>query len=223
MTLQSLIRTFKDTIAQSNLLMELTTEYIVVCMSVALACAAIIYLVYFLFYRGACYSDNFAVLLVMNTLVTSMIIVTISANIVLSLGMVGALSIVRFRSAIKDPLDVGFLFWSIAAGLTCGAGLYMFALTGTIFIAVIYMLLMFIRGRVTSYLLVVRFADSAKESIDAALSGIKYKKKGSTRTADSTELTLQVKLGKTQSDLADHLAAIDGVASAILVEYTGDI
>lgn len=223
MTLQSLIRTFKDTIAQSNLLMELTTEYIVVCMSVALVCAAIIYLVYFLFYRGACYSDNFAVLLVMNTLVTSMIIVTISANIVLSLGMVGALSIVRFRSAIKDPLDVGFLFWSIAAGLTCGAGLYMFALTGTIFIAVIYMLLMFIRGRVTSYLLVVRFADSAKESIDAALSGIKYKKKGSTRTADSTELTLQVKLGKTQSDLADRLAAIDGVASAILVEYTGDI
>ena len=223
MTLQSLIRTFKDTIAQSNLLMELTTEYIVVCMSVALACAAVIYLVYFLFYRGACYSDNFALLLVMVTLVTTMIIVTISANIVLSLGMVGALSIVRFRSAIKDPLDVGFLFWSISAGITCGAGLYLFALTGTIFIAVIYILLMFVRGRVTSYLLVVRFADSAKEAVDAALSGIKYRKKGSTRTADTTELTLQVKLGKKHGDIAGRLAAIDGVASAILVEYTGDI
>lgn len=223
MTLKSLIRTFKDTIAQSNLLMELTTEYIVACMSVALACAAIIYLVYFLFYRGACYSDNFALLLVMTTLVTSMVIVTISANIVLSLGMVGALSIVRFRAAVKDPLDVGFLFWSIAAGITCGAGLYIFALTGTIFIAVIYILMMFVRGRVTSHLLVVRYADSAKEAVEAALAGIKFRQKGSTRTADSTELTLQLKLKKTQGDIADRLAAIDGVSSAILVEYTGDI
>ncbi len=223
MTLKSLIQTFKDSIAQANLLMELTTEYIIVCLSVALACAAIIYLVYFFFYRGACYSDNFAVLLVMTTLVTAMVIVTISANIVLSLGMVGALSIVRFRAAVKDPLDVGYLFWGIAAGLTCGAGLYLFALTGTIFIAVIYILMMFIRGRVTSYLLVIRFADSAKAAVDEVLKGIKYRRKGSTKTADETELTLQLKLPKTQSDLADRLAAIDGVASAILVEYTGDI
>lgn len=223
MTLKSLIQTFKDSIAQANLLMELTTEYIIVCLSVALACAAIIYLVYFFFYRGACYSDNFAVLLVMTTLVTAMVIVTISANIVLSLGMVGALSIVRFRAAVKDPLDVGYLFWSIAAGLTCGAGLYLFALTGTIFIAVIYILMMFIRGRVTSYLLVIRFAGSAKAAVDEVLKGIKYRHKGSTKTADETELTLQLKLSKTQSDLADRLASIDGVASAMLVEYTGDI
>jgi Uncharacterized membrane protein len=223
MTLQSLIQTFKDSIAQSNLLMELTTEYIIVCMSVALACAAIIYLVYFLFYRGACYSDNFAVLLVMTTLITSMIIVTISANIVLSLGMVGALSIVRFRAAVKDPLDVGFLFWSIAAGLTCGAGLYMFALTGTIFVAAVYVLTIFLRGRVATYLLVVRFADGAKQGIDTALTGVKYKLKGSTKTAGSTELTIQLKLKKEQRDLTDKLAAVEGVASAILVEYTGDI
>lgn len=223
MTLQSLIQTFKDSIAQSNLLMELTTEYIIVCMSVALACAAIIYLVYFLFYRGACYSDNFAVLLVMTTLVTAMIIVTISANIVLSLGMVGALSIVRFRAAVKDPLDVGFLFWSIASGLTCGAGLYMFALTGTVFVAVIYLITIFLRGRIATYLLIVRFADPAKQAVEDVLSGVKYKLKGSTKSAGTTELTLRLKLGKDKNNLSDRLAAVEGVSQAILVEYTGDI
>lgn len=223
MTLQSLIQTFKDSIAQSNLLMELTPEYIIVCMSVALACAAIIYLIYFLFYRGACYSDNFAVLLVMTTLVTAMIIVTISANIVLSLGMVGALSIVRFRAAVKDPLDVGFLFWSIAAGLTCGAGLYLFALTGTVFVAAIYVLTIYMRGGITTYLLIVRFADGAGQGVDNVLTGIKYKLKGSTKTAGSTELTLQLKIKKEQRDISDKLAAVEGVVSAVLVEYTGDI
>ena len=223
MTLESLIQTFKDSIAQANLLMELTTEYIIICMTVALACAAIIYFVYYFFYRGACYSENFAVLLVMTTLVTAMIIVTISANIVLSLGMVGALSIVRFRAAVKDPLDVGFLFWSIAAGLTCGAGLYMFALTGTVFVAVIYMAMLLLRGRAGTYLLVVRYADPAQQGVESALSGIKYRMKGRTKTAGSTELTIQLRLKKDQGSLSDRLAAVEGVASAVLVEYTGDI
>ncbi len=223
MTLKSLIETFKDSIAQSNLLMELTPEYIIVCMTVALACAAIIYAVYYLFYRGACYSENFAILLIMTTLVTSMIILTISANIVLSLGMVGALSIVRFRAAIKDPLDVGFLFWSISAGLTCGAGLYLFSLTGTIFIAVVYMLTLLLRARMGTYLLVVRFADSAKQAVDETMSGMKYRLKGSTKTAGTTELTLQLKLNKDDREISDRLIAVEGVVSAVLVEFTGDI
>jgi len=223
MTLQSLIQTFKDSVAQSNLLMELTTEYIIVCMTVALACAAIIYFVYYLFYRGACYSENFAVLLVMTTLVTAMIITTISANIVLSLGMVGALSIVRFRAAIKDPLDIGFLFWSVAAGLSCGAGLYMFALTGTIFIAIIYFLLLLLRGKIKTYLLVIRYLDQAEEGVGAVLGEIKYKIKGRTKLVGETEFTIQVKLKVEQSDITDRLTAINGVTSAILVEYTGDL
>ena len=117
MTLAGLIETFKDAVAQSNLLMELTAEYCVACLSVALACALVILLVYRFFYRGACFSANFSILLMMTALITTTIIMTISANLVLSLGMVGALSIVRFRAAIKDPLDVGFLFWSVAVGI----------------------------------------------------------------------------------------------------------
>ena len=102
----------------SSQLANLSLPHILVCMLSAALCGALIYLVYRFFYRGVVYSDNFNILLIMITVITSFIIMTISANLVLSLGMVGALSIVRFRSAIKDPLDIGFLFWGIASGLT---------------------------------------------------------------------------------------------------------
>ena len=155
MTLANLIQTFKDSVAQANLLMELTAEYCIVCLSIALLCAAIVMVTYRLFYRGSCYSANFNVLLAMTALVTTTIILTISANLVHSLGMVGALSIVRFRAAIKDPLDVGFLFLSVAIGITCGAGLYLFALTGTLFITVVYVALQLLRTGMHTYLLLI--------------------------------------------------------------------
>ena len=116
----------------------LTPASIIAAMLSSLLCGVIIYLVYRFCYRGVVYSDNFNILLVMITSITGFIIMTISSNVVLSLGMVGALSIVRFRSAIKDPLDIGFLFWSIASGITAGAGLYFVAILGTVLIAVIY-------------------------------------------------------------------------------------
>lgn len=97
----------------SGQLANLSLPHILVCLGAATICGVLIYLVYRFFYRGAVYSDNFNILLIMITVVTSFIIMTISANIVLSLGMVGALSIVRFRSAVKDPLDIGFLFWAL--------------------------------------------------------------------------------------------------------------
>ncbi|MDE6030081.1 MAG: DUF4956 domain-containing protein, partial [Oscillospiraceae bacterium] len=121
-------------------LANLTVSRIIVTILTAALCGAIVYLTYRFFYRGVVYSENFNILLVLTTIVTSFIIMTISANIVLSLGMVGALSIVRFRAAVKDPLDIGFLFWGIAAGLTAGAQLYWVAIIGTVCIAVIYIL-----------------------------------------------------------------------------------
>lgn len=131
---QNIIDQISASIDLSSQLANLSLPYIFVSMGAAALCGVIIYLVYRFFYRGVVYSDNFNILLIMITVITSFIIMTISANIVLSLGMVGALSIVRFRSAVKDPLDIGFLFWGIASGLTCGAGLYFVALIGTIFV-----------------------------------------------------------------------------------------
>ena len=129
-----------ESLKQGEQVVSLSLPHIVVTVAVALICSLIIYFVYKMFYRGAVYSESFNILNVMLCLITSFVITTISSNLVLSLGMVGALSIVRFRSAVKDPLDIGFLFWSIAAGITTGAGLFPFAILSTVIIAAVYIL-----------------------------------------------------------------------------------
>ncbi len=224
MTLAGLIETFKDAVAQSNLLMELTAEYCVVCLSVALACALIVMLVYRFFYRGACFSANFSILLMMTALITTTIIMTISANLVLSLGMVGALSIVRFRAAIKDPLDVGFLFWSVAVGITCGAGLYMFSLMGTLFIAVVYIVLQLLRGRARTYLLIIRTDALSASKVSESLKQAHAHVRSRTTGGETVEITASVFVWfNINRDIDSRIAAIEGVSSCMLVEYTGDI
>ena len=216
------IRTIlSDSITQAGLLQKLSPTYVVVAMSVALICGIIIYAVYKLFFRGAVYSENFNILLIITTLVTAFIIMTISSNLVLSLGMVGALSIVRFRAAVKDPLDVGFLFWAVAAGLTSGAGLFPFAVVGTIFVAIVYILLTAIRVGRHSYLLIVKYSDTAEEKVSAEMKSAKCRLKNKTRLDGRTELTVQVKLGNDISIL-NRIKAVEGVTSAVLVEFTGD-
>ncbi len=220
--MKALINAFKESLEQSGLLLELSPSYIIICMTSALLCALLIYSMYRFFYRGACYSENFGVLIIVVTLVTDFIIMTISSNIVLSLGMVGSLSVIRFRSAIKDPLDVGFLFWAVAAGLTCGAGLYPFALICSIFIAVVYILVGFLRARKGKYLLIVKYADASSEAVSKAVAPLKGKLKNKIKTSGQTELTLQIKMKTGRETLPDQLLALEGVSSAMLVEFTGE-
>lgn len=206
----------------SGQLANLSLPHILVCMGAAALCGVLIYLVYRFFYRGAVYSDNFNILLIMITVVTSFIIMTISANIVLSLGMVGALSIVRFRSAVKDPLDIGFLFWGIAAGLTCGAGLYFVALVGSAVIAVIYIILHFCKKEKKSYLLILRYSDKAEEQVNALLSNMKYKLKSKTLTGNETELTVEIKINNNDTSDAARFKTVEGINGVTLVEYSGE-
>ena len=206
----------------SGQLANLSLAHILVCMGAAALCGVMIYLVYRFFYRGAVYSDNFNILLIMITVVTSFIIMTISANIVLSLGMVGALSIVRFRSAVKDPLDIGFLFWGIAAGLTCGAGLYFVALVGSAVVAVIYIILHFCKRERKSYLLILRYSDKAEEQVNSLLSGMKYKLKSKTLTGDETELTVEIKISGNDASDAARFKTVEGINGVTLVEYSGE-
>ena len=206
----------------SNQLANLSLPHILVCMAAALVCGIIIYLVYRFFYRGVVYSDNFNILLIMITVVTSFIIMTISANIVLSLGMVGALSIVRFRSAVKDPLDIGFLFWGIAAGLTCGAGLYFVALVGTVVVAVIYIVLNFSKKEKKNYLLIIHYSDEAEEQVSALLSAMKYKLKRKTLSDGGTELTVEIKISKNDTAPAARFKTVKGVNEVTLLEYNGE-
>ncbi len=212
----------KKLMGQADTLTTTTAAQIVACLTFTLVCAAIIYCVYRFFYRGACYSENFAVLLVLVAVITAMIILTISSSVALSLGTIGALSIIRFRSAIKDPLDVGFLFWSVVVGLTTGAGMVPFALIGSVFIAVLYILLTLLRTSRGTYLLLVRYSDAAAEDVSAIVESLGGRLKNKTTYKEETELTVQIRFKGTDTPFLDELRKIDGVSNAVLVEFTGE-
>ena len=199
-----------------------TPIQILACLTYTLVCAAIIYCVYRFFYRGACYSENFAVLLVMVAVITAMIILTISSSISLSLGTIGALSIIRFRSAIKDPLDVGFLFWSVVVGLTTGAGMVPFALVGSVFIAVLYIFLTLLRTSRGTYLLLVRYNDQAAEDVAKIVDDLGGRLKNKTVYKEETELTVQIHFKGSETPFLNELLATEGVSNAVLVEFTGE-
>lgn len=189
-------------------------------MLISLICAIIIYATYRFFYKGVSYSENFGILLIMLTLVTSFVILCISSNIVLSLGMVGALSIVRFRAAIKEPLDVGFLFLAIAAGLTSGARLYDIAIVGTLFVSIVFALSYTLLTAKRTYLLVIRYSGNAEEAIEDTLSSVKKNFKSKITTDAVPELTYAVYLSKGIPQITDNLQKISGVDNVVLVQYT---
>ena len=216
------ITEIKNLMGQANSLTTTTPVKIVACLTFTLVCAAIIYCIYRFFYRGACYSENFAVLLVMVAVITAMIILTISSSVALSLGTIGALSIIRFRSAIKDPLDVGFLFWSVVVGLTTGAGMVPFALIGSVFIAVLYILLTLLRTTRGTYLLIIRYTDEAAEGVAGMVDELNGRLKNKTTYKDETELTVQIRFKGTDTPFLDDLKNMNGVSNAVLVEFTGE-
>lgn len=201
---------------------NLSVPTILLTLLTSAVCGGVIYLVYRFFNRSVVYNENFNILVILTTVVTSFIIMTISANIVLSLGMVGALSIVRFRAAVKDPLDIGFLFWGIAAGITAGAQLYWVALIGTAAIAVLYILLTIFRKEKKSYLLIVRYDTASEMNVMGVLNGVKYRLKNKTQTGSRVELTAEVKVRKNDTAYLSRFNAIDGVESVTLLEYSGE-
>lgn len=220
--MQSVRSILRESIEQLGLVEHLTVAYILVSLLCAALCGLIIYFVYKLFYRGAVYSENFAVLIVLTTVVTAFIVITIGSNLVLSLGMVGALSIVRFRSAVKDPLDIGFLFFGIAVGITSGAGLYPFALIATISISLVYILFTVIGKGKRTFVVVIKYDDSAEEAVTKALADAKGKLRGKAKYKGENELTADIKFSKKNPDVLSAFTAIEGVNSAVMVEYVGE-
>ncbi|MCL1864172.1 MAG: DUF4956 domain-containing protein [Defluviitaleaceae bacterium] len=205
---------------QLMVLEELRPENLLAVLGVATFCGFIIFLVYRFFNRGVLYSENFNLLILMITVVTAFIIITIGTNLVLTLGMVGALSIVRFRAAVKDPLDVGFLFWGVAAGLTSGARLFSVALIGTAFIAVIYIAFTIMKFDKRAFLLIVRYANDAESGVTEHMKKIRHKLKNKTVSAGYTELTMEVKVKRNNTDFIEPLKQT--ADNVVLVEYTGD-
>ena len=211
-----------DMFSPPSQLQSLTGTQVLLNLSIAFICGVIIFFVYRYFNNSVVYSVRFNMLIVMVCVVTSLIIITIGANLVLTLGMVGALSIVRFRAAVKDPLDVGFLFWGVAAGLTAGAQLYSVALIGTGFIAFVYIVMTIVRLEKHSYLVIVRYAPTAEEVVAEQIKPLGSRIKNKTVTTAFSEITIEVRLRKSDTSFVEEIKKAEGVEAVTLVEYTGD-
>ena len=204
-------------------IMPSSTGTILFSMLLAFGIGLFIFWVYKMNYKGVMYSQNFALTLVMMTLITTPVVMCIRNSIQLSMGMVGALSIVRFRTAVKDPLDTAYMFWSLTMGILLGAGQFFLAGLATVAVAV----LAFVLTRITSkapdsFLLVVRCAPGAEAAVAGALRGIKHQKmKSRTVTTSGSELTLEVRVDR-QEALMKSLMATEGVRDATLVAYQSE-
>ena len=184
-----------------------------------------IFFVYKKTFSGVMFSSGFGVTLIALTMITTLVILAVTSNVVLSLGMVGALSIVRFRTAIKEPLDIAFLFWSIAAGIVLAAGLIPLAVIGSVLIGVVLLIFVNRKTHVNPYIAVISCCDHeselrAKEYLDSQVNRLVVKSK--TVQNGAVELNLEVRLKNDNTDFVNTLAALDGVNSAVLVSYNGD-
>jgi len=183
-----------------------------VAIALSFALSLFIVFIYRATYAGVNYSRNFTGCLMMLSMVTTMVILVISSNMVLSLGMVGALSIVRFRTAVKEPTDTAFLFWAIATGIICGAGYVTISVLMTLLLGLLFVAVHAFAGKQkhSTYMIVIRCdADSEVESKLAALSG--YKMKNKTMAGNYTELVAELKLTDAQLKKIDFLRTIPGV------------
>jgi len=197
----------------------------VIAMGLALVLGIFIFFVYKKTYTGVMYSAGFGVSLLGLTLVTTLIILAVTSNIILSLGMVGALSIVRFRTAIKEPLDIVFLFWSIAAGIVLGAGLLPLAVLGSLFIGIILVVFVNKKSVDSPFILIV---SSSSDLVEDEILGLvkqsvkRYSVKSKTINDSGMEFTLEVRLKESSTKFIGLIKNISGIRSAALVSYNGD-
>lgn len=184
-----------------------------------------IFLVYKKTYQGVMYSSSFGVTLIALTMITTVVILAVTSNVVLSLGMVGALSIVRFRTAIKEPLDIAFLFWSIAVGIVLAAGMIPLAVIGSVVIGLILLVFVNRKSHCNPYIVVIQCNGhdserAAKAYLDQTTQRCTVKSKSAQK--GSLELTMEVRLKDDNTDFVNTLAEMPGVNSAVLVSYNGD-
>ena len=182
-----------------------------------------IFLSYAISHRGTIYSRKFNASLVILAVLTGTVMTVIGNNIALSLGMVGALSIVRFRTAVKDPLDLLYLFWSITTGITAGAGMYALGLvTAVVMIGMIYLFSHWqAKGRV--YIAVIHYAGTeAGDNIVRALGRVKFVVKSKTMRGENTEMAVEVFCNDPNVEFADRVRAVEGVQDVTLIQYNGE-
>lgn len=197
----------------------------VVALALAFAIGVFIFLVYKKTCQGVLYSSSFGVTLIALTMITTLVIMAVTSNVVLSLGMVGALSIVRFRAAIKEPMDIAFLFWAIAVGIVLAAGLIPLAVFGSVVIGVILLIFANRKTYVRPYIVVVTCTGHEAEGKVSQLLKSKTDRiavKSKSAQKGSLELNIEVRLKDDNTDFVNELADMEGVNSAVLVSYNGE-
>lgn len=219
--------TFND-IFKSSFLENVTAVSLfdmVLALILAFGLGMFIFLVYQKTCQGVMYSSSFGVTLIALTMITTLVILAVTSNVVLSLGMVGALSIVRFRTAIKEPLDIAFLFWSIAVGIVLAAGMIPLAVIGSVVIGVILLVFVNRKSHCIPYIVVIQCEgqdseNAARTYLDEMTDRCVVKSKSAQK--GRLELTMEIRLKSDNTDFINTLSEMQGVSSAVLVSYNGD-
>ena len=218
---------FKNSVWESFISSQgLTGDFLVtagIAMALAVILGIFIYKIYGHYFGGVVYSSSFAVTLVGMTVLSCMLTLAISSNIVISLGMVGALSIVRYRTAIKDPMDLLYLFWSISVGITLGAGLYILAIITIIIMTFVVHIFYNRKKRGVIYILVAHYEEElAGDEILRKLNKMKYQLKSKTFRGNLTEMTIELVCKNQNTLFLEQMKGIKGVKDVTLIQYNGE-
>lgn len=212
---RSVIEEFATTITLEGILMSLVVAFLI---------AMFIIYVYRKTFSGVSFSKSFALLLILVTMVTALVIRTISTNLALSLGMVGALSIVRFRTAVKNPIDTGFIFWGITAGIMAGVGVYLVALISSIALGGLFWLSYLLGFKSSSqYLLILKYDIAIADKVKAIMAKLpKHKLRSKHVSGTRVEVTFDIDVKDGKESITDAFLRIDGIDSVSLVSYQND-
>ena len=196
---------------------------VVMAMAASLILGLFIYKIYQIYFGGVVFSRSFATTLVGMTVLTCMLTLAISTNIVISLGMVGALSIVRYRTAIKDPMDLLYLFWSISVGITLGANMYVLAIAGSILLVIMIHILYHRQRNGMIYIMVVHYeGELTGDEVLRSMKKMKYQLKSKTLRGEQTEMILEVFCRTDSTVFLENIKAIDQVKDVTLIQYNGE-
>lgn len=211
----SVLNQFTGTLTLADVGLSLLTAFLI---------SIFIIFVYKKTYSGVLYSKTFSLCLLMLSMVTALIIRTVNANLSLSLGMVGALSIVRFRTAVKEPIDTGFMFWGISAGIMAGAGLYLIAIIASILLGVLYFIgYLFGFKAKSKYLLVLKYDSSNESEVNKLLKNLpKHKLKTKTSSKKVTEVTYEVEVKNENTKFMNSFLNDENISVASLISYQNE-
>ena len=219
--------TFSDVFKSSFLsnINSFSTLDVLLALGLAFVLGLFIFLIYKKTYQGVMYSDSFGVSLIAMSMITSLVIIAVTSNVVLSLGMVGALSIVRFRTAIKEPMDIAFLFWAIAVGIVLGAGLLPLAIIGSVIVGIVIVVFSTRKLGDIPYILVVNCEnEEAEMSVNELIKEEAKKSVLKSKAVNNLgiELTYEVRIKEENTGFVNAVSSKDGVTNAVLVSYNGE-